>query len=380
VGANRCALALVLACAGVLCALDVARAQEARGTLPGLNWVRLEGAEDCLSAAELAERVEQRVGRSLFAAPSEAEIFVDGAVRAVRGTRASAAPGGARAYEITLQVSRRSGEVLGERVLSIEGGACSAIDDAVSLVIAVTLYPDSSLLAAGIPLAPETAASLHALFGDEPTDPDPSSLPSPLHATTQAPTPVARAQRAEPPKRRAPEPPPFVLGLDAVALVGAGQLPGVRLAAGGSLRFAPRALFPIELGAMHYFASASRASGAAGTVELELTALRLAGCPWTLFAPQLRACVGVEVGVLSADPEGFAVTARASRDFVVNVELGALYRPQLLGGLHLRLGVFAGVPLAQRAFVYEAPDGAPQTLFRTAPLEGRAEFGLGFDF
>ena len=51
-----------------------AQAQESAVTEPGLNWVRLAGADDCISAAELADAVELRVGRTLFVATTEAEL------------------------------------------------------------------------------------------------------------------------------------------------------------------------------------------------------------------------------------------------------------------------------------------------------------------
>src|SRR5687768_10727568 len=107
--------------AAALCGTPVATwaqgpipAQESTVTEPGLNWVRLAGAEDCLSAAELADRVEQRVGRNLFVATTTAELFVDGSVRGT--TRAGTAT---RTFDVTLQVSRPGGEVLGERALTI---------------------------------------------------------------------------------------------------------------------------------------------------------------------------------------------------------------------------------------------------------------------
>lgn len=345
-----------------------AAAQEQSGTLPALNWVRLQEAGDCISAAALAERVEQRVGRGLFAATTEAELFVDGSVRATRLSQTR------RAFEITLQVSRRSGEVLGERVLSIEGEACSAIDDAVSLVIAVTLDPKSSLLATGIPLAPETAASLHALFGAEPVDPDPATLP-------KAEPPLAQPEKiATPPRAPAPPAEPALrIGIDAIGAFGLGMLPGLRPAIGGAVRLEPRPLFPFDLALLHFVEGDADVDPGAGSVAFQLTLIALSACPWAIVEPSLRACVGLEGGRISAEPRGLPVTAPASEDLVLDGLVSAVLRPRIAGPLHLRVALTAAVPFAQRAFTYATAAG-PRTLFRTAPLQGRAEIGLGVTF
>ena len=72
---------------------------------PALNWVRLPGAEHCIAAAALADRIEERVGRVLFVPDTEAGLSVDGRVgRNEQG------------FQVTLQVSKPGGRVLGERV------------------------------------------------------------------------------------------------------------------------------------------------------------------------------------------------------------------------------------------------------------------------
>lgn len=341
-------------------------------TEPGLNWVRLPGAEDCLSASALADKVELRVGRTLFVATPEAELFVDGFVR---GT---AQPEGGRVFDVQLQVSRPNGEVLGERALSIEGQACSAIDDAVSLVIAVTLYPRSSLVVAGIPLDPTTAASLSSLFGDEPTDPDPTTLPS--VAVSPTPRPRRKPRTARPDgKGGLGDVQGTELSLDAIAALELGQVPGVRVAAGGYVRIFPRGLVPFEAGFAHYFVGTEPVEEG-GSVDFELTTGSLTACPWTFFSPELRGCLGLEGGVLTAVPKGLAVTEDPSSDAVLNIVLAAVYRPRIVGPLHLRLGVLVGVPLLQHEFVYQAQDSSSTTLFQTSQVQGRADLGLGVSF
>jgi hypothetical protein len=358
--------------AALLAVASSVRAQESAVTEPGLNWVRLAGADDCLSAAELADKVEVRVGRTMFVATTEAELFVDGSVT---GTARDGTTD--RTFNITLQVSRPGGEVLGERVLAIDGESCRVIDDAVSLVIAVTLYPRSSLVAAGIPLDPTTAASLQSLFGDEPTDPDPSSLPSVVV------TPMPRAKRApprEPAERNGTRRMPGMqLSFDAVAAGEIGQLPDVRLAVGGYFRVFPRDLVPIEVGAAYYFTSRDEVREG-GSVRFELATASLTGCPWTVLSQDLRGCLGIEGGVLTAAPSGLAVTAERSTDPVLNILFAAVYRPHIVGPLHVRAAAILGVPILQHEFLYQARDGTSATLFQTSQIQGRADIGLGLSF
>lgn len=347
-------------------------AQESAVTEPGLNWVRLAGADDCLSAAELADKVELRVGRTLFVATTEAELFVDGSVR---GTAREGSPD--RTFDITLQVSRPGGEVLGERVLAIEGESCSAIDDAVSLVIAVTLYPRSSLVAAGIPLDPTTAASLQSLFGDEPTDPDPNTLPT--IALAPVPRPKTKRQPMPTDRKGTRSMPGTLLSLDAVGSAGVGQLPDVRLAVGGYFRVFPRELVPVEAGGAYYI-SGSAEVPEGGSVRFELATASLAGCPWTVLTEDLRVCIGLEGGILTATPSGLAVSAKRTTDPVLNILFAGVYRPRIVGPLHLRAAVTLGVPILQHEFLYQARDGSSATLFQTSQIHGRADIGLGLSF
>jgi hypothetical protein len=357
----------------VLCALFTtasARAESvAQATAPGLNWIRLPGAEDCLTSAELAERVEQRAGRVLFAPATQAELFVDGYVSR-----------GAGAYTVQLQVSKRAGEVLGERTLEITGERCEVIDEAVTLVIAVTLYPRSALIATGIPLDDATAASLHALFGDEPTDPDPSSLPAPAadakakaHLGVQG---EATSIKGAPSAKLTS----WQLGIDLAVGAGLGELPVLTPAIAAHVRVVPPELWPIELSAQRSLVSTAELRRGAGALDMELLAAGLTACPWTLLSQDARLCVGARVGVLTVAPRDLAVPAAKSREAAFDLTIGVAYRPRIVGPLHFRMEVQGGVPLIQHQLVYEARDGTQTRAFSTAPVVGQAELGLGLTF
>jgi hypothetical protein len=342
-----------------------ARAQQALA--PGLNWVRLEGAEGCLSSAQLAQAVEARVGRPLFAPASDAGLFVDGHVR-----RAGAG------WDVRLEVSQPDGSVLGRRDMHVEGETCGVIDDAVTLVIAVTLYPDSGLVDSGIPLGPGTAASLEALFGAEPTDPDPASLPAP------APTPAVAPPRATPTERARStgvHEGRWSLGVDAAALGGSGQVPGVAAGASGHLLITPPSAWPVQAGAQLWPERTATAQGAPGQAHFDLLLVSIAVCPWQpAFMRALALCGGAEVGRLRVRPSGFASESRPASDMVVNLLALALWRPQLFGSLHLRAALALDLPLVQRSYTFETLDGTPAALFRMPQITARAELGLGLQF
>jgi hypothetical protein len=106
-----------------------ARAEEA-----SLSWVRLPGAEDCVSAPELAAMVEQRIGRSVLQAPSRAEISIEGRV----------ARDGESGWLAVIDVADRRGALLGRRELRLRDEPCSALDRPASLIISVLIDRDAA--------------------------------------------------------------------------------------------------------------------------------------------------------------------------------------------------------------------------------------------
>ena len=369
---------VVLACALLACALLlVARAACAQASssvaaavaeqrAPGLNWVRLEGASECLSAAELAERVEARVGRVLFTSATEAELFADGSVRAANG-----------GWDVVLEISQRDGTVLGRRVMRFEGERCAVIDDAVVLVIAVTLYPNSGLIDAGIPLDPRTAAHLEALFGAEPTDPDPASLPAAPPASTRASTDASdqpvRA-RAVPAVRSEP----WKVALDAALIAGVGQLPEAALGAGGALLITPPGAWPLQAAVFWLPPQTVPVEDAGGDARFDLLLASLAVCPWQpSWLRSLALCGAGELGRLRAQPR-FVSKNRAASDVVANMSALALLRVPLAGGLHARAALVLSMPLIQRSYEFQTLERTPQRVFRMPQVAARLELGLGW--
>src|SRR5262245_9058418 len=91
-GAQRAAAVALLVWIALVAFAPAARAQRTSS----LGWVRLAGAEQCIATQQLAQRVEQRVGRAVFVSASQADLAIEG--------RVERAPD-ADAFVVTLVVS-----------------------------------------------------------------------------------------------------------------------------------------------------------------------------------------------------------------------------------------------------------------------------------
>src|SRR5690349_20530 len=102
---------------------------QAAGLPVALHWTRAPGAEACIGPTELAQRIEARLGRAVFEPAGTAEFALEGHIQ-------PSANGG---YEVLLALNDAKGQQLGVRELSSQVSDCRQLDDAVTLVIAVTL-------------------------------------------------------------------------------------------------------------------------------------------------------------------------------------------------------------------------------------------------
>lgn len=340
---------------------------------PAINWVRTTGAQQCLGAFELAERVEERVGRVIFVPPSEAEVLVGGHV----------SPRDGGGYVVWLRVNDQAGVVLGERRIEFDGEDCSVIEGAVVKIISVTLYPNTGLVGGGIPLEPDTAASLQSLFDGEATDPDPNTLgatgppaPPPPTPGSQQDEPVLAGPEQDGSEASRVDEAGVVWGGDGVVIGGLGQQPDLAAGFGGYLFVRPVPDWTIELGFVQWMDAMATAPD--GRALIALMQASLSGCPWSSW--DLRLCGGAEVGRLSAAPRDFADNGVATDHLNANLLASAVYRPIIAGLLALRFGLTGILPLTQREYTYQGRDGDREVLFRSSPLALRAEFGMGAEF
>jgi hypothetical protein len=314
--------------------------------------------------------VEERVGRTLFVAPSEAALFVDGSVEAV-------ADGG---FAVQLQVSDRAGQVLGMRSLHFEGSDCAAVAAPVALIIAVTLYPDSGLTAATTPLDPELAARLSELFDRESSAPDPAATPpvaQPPAASEAAPQPQPLAAAPTPAIVEPPFEETLAIGVSGVAGLGTIPSPGLALGLRATLRLDQRWVF--EAGIDRYFAKQTRVRDL-GRIEFGLLEGALAVCPWPLLHNDVRMCAGAMLGVLTAEPSGFLGGGDTRSQWIVSARLNAVYRPRLSERIAARLALGIALPFFQRAYTVQGSDGLPIEAFRMSQVTGQAEAGISASF
>lgn len=307
-----------------------------------LGWVRQAGAESCMGTRELAQAVEQRLGRPVFVSAAAAEVFIEGRIEP------AASPPGFHAH---LALASQGGDILGMRDLDTREASCRAFDEELALVVALLIDPNAALTAPGAPRL-------------VPTPPPPQVI----HERVLIPVFVER-----------PSPPPGEPWGESVGVgpvFAAGLLPGA--SAGVSLRgeITPPRLFPIDVGGAVWLDAATDVAGRGATLSLSYGFLSL--CPLTVGTggTRLRACGGVQVGAIRASGHGFLVSGGQEHVVVQPALEGRLTR-RLLGPLELGIGLGVAFPLVRTRLFYLDGSGAEQELYRTGAVAGILDASLG---
>lgn len=359
-----------------------------------LSWVRLPGAEKCAGAHTLARVVEHRLGRPVFVAAAEAHHLVEGYVR----------PHPQGGWQAHLSVRNDAGEVLGQRDLHVRGEDCTVLTEPLTLVIALTLYPDASAMIATITEDDfdwDTWAAEHHDAArtespepsrDQPHQPEPpeKARPSAAPAPDDEPGQPAPLRRTEPsvlrqydggksPKlasRGAP------LTLYAGGVVGYGQLPSFTPGAVVAIALEPEDAWALELAGRLWAHSEARAERQ-GRANLQLMEIRGAICPlvWPWGnAMRLTGCAGLLLGVMQAQAREFESANGTMAHLMAGPELLARWELEILPWLTVRAAASASVPLTRPRFTYINEFGHDQELFEVAPVLTSLELGLGAHF
>ena len=383
-GAPRAATTAALVWLALVALALPARAQRTSS----LGWVRLAGAEQCIATQQLAQRVEQRVGHSVFVSASQADLAIEGRVE--RATDADA-------FVATLVVSDPSGRELGRRVLRAPGGDCRALEPALVLVIAIGLDPDAALPATQPPggLSSDTQALLSQLELPKTNEqalrdlavPDPSAVrPEPRGVDIE--TLPERPPRAviKPASKEMPALPAEPLNRVTVTIGITGEL-GVLpdTALGGTLRItlAIDEFWPLELSVTGLLPDRQALAASPAVAEMSLIAAGLGLCTPSkaLQTFEFLACAGPRAGALDARGDGFSEERATTSAWF---ELAALGATRLrLGAARswvLQLTVAAGASFIRDTFRYEDEQGRMRDLFRPEPVVGRIELGTGVSF
>jgi hypothetical protein len=357
-----------------LCTLLLPTAAAAEGTGVAFNWVRLAGAESCVSASELMNRIEGRAGRVLFVRSGDALLSIDGYVRVSDDPRG---------WAVRLAVSQPDGRVLGSRDLDVlVGDDCRVIDEAVEFLVHITLDADGGFNM-GIPLSTEARQLLDQAVGNEPFEGEPLMLLLGISSGSRqpAPQPVGPPPpSAAPPAQPTAQPEPPATGpssalFDVSGAAGVGRMPGVSFGLALHVALVTRANWTVELGLAVWPARRVEADGSKGHADFDALLGSLAICPWQ-FWQALALCAGADYGRMGAAASGFISPPQASSNTLFDVFGSGVLHFQVAGPLQLRGALVLTVPILRHEYVFETSAGN-QRLFRTSPVLAHVELGVG---
>lgn len=334
---------LVEASAQVVLEVNRAPAQKqdaAAARTSSLSWVRLPGAESCVSSQALASSVEAQLERTVFVSASAADLAVEG--------RAERTEAGWRAV---LNVTDDAGRSLGERVVESAEPSCEVLGQTVAVAVSVMIDP----LTAPSPATDEPAPA-----------PEPVAPPEPevIVRTVRVEVPV------EPP---APEPPRWRVEVDTTLVGAVGLTPTLSLGGMTSIIVEPPDFIPVLVeGVLIPWSPANTPSGQADFLHFH-AGLQL--CPLALREGglALHGCLGADAGgviVVGGDlqvDEGERIIGQAHAALRGHWDI--------VGPLSLRAGLHLLVPFRHDAFTV---GGA--AIYAPEPVAGMLDIGVGLHF
>jgi hypothetical protein len=337
--------------------------------------VRSPGAESCIGPVDLAARVEQRLGQSVFVPIGDAIVVIEGFV--------SPGPAG---FSVMLRVSSPDGEVYGSREITVEQTDCRKLDELAALVIAVTIHEQGG--ASGIALPQEVTAELDALFAGESSELDPSTLPPATEQPAAAAATPPPAPASTSPERAEPEPASLSFGAGMGMSIASGLQPNGTLAPVAHVALRVRSLGALVLSGFvglpshEEIADSSTTSSSAGTLTFHALGLALAVCAPELSAmgSHIALCVFGGGGRLRADADGFEATNGHVSKLWFEVGPEASARVTLIGPLYVRLAGRVPIRPSPPRYEYRRGDGARVAAFEVDPIGVSAELALGIDF
>ncbi|MDH5676359.1 MAG: hypothetical protein OEZ06_29845 [Myxococcales bacterium] len=350
------------------------RAASTRPRGPALSWVRLAGAESCISPVEMAEKVETRLGRRVFVPAADAIVSIEGNI----GT------GPAGGFKAELRVSDAKGTMYGVRALPLVHDDCRKLDDIMALIIALTLH-DGGGNGGGIPLPADVLAELDRLFEGEPAVLDPTSLPKSESAPEPASEPASEPARepAREPSSKAP-PLPWHLQLGVGLSLSTGLQPSVSVAPQAHLGFMLEGVGSAEVVGALGLAQTAHIRDPSGPAAGDLV-LR----PWSLFVelcgPELRlieplstrVCGDAGLGVMEAEAMEFR---QGSGDATARwFELGPALSLRLQPSRRLDFRLVVRLPIRPRPprFEYVRLDGNTELAFEVEKVGVGVELAAG---
>jgi hypothetical protein len=300
-----------------------------------LSWTRAPDAARCISAHDLARRIEDRLGRAVFVPPTRAAVFIEGWVE----------PNGA-GYHAIVSLTDAAGRVLGHRNLATADATCGDLSAPLVLSMALLIDPNAVLLPEG-------------------------SAPRPAAAETKEPPPPRHPQPLEPL-------PAWHTAVEVGGAVGLGLLPGSALGLFLRVGVKPPRAVRVTLEGESWSEERLTPSASANPVGFSLSQAVASLCPLEGEGSILRGmlCGGAGAGVLSTHGS-YDGAPRERHRFEASVLARAQVAAKMGSYLFLGVGLSASAPLVRDSFVYE-DDAGRQRLFRMSAAAGIFELTLGF--
>jgi hypothetical protein len=313
-----------------------------------LSWSRGDRARECITSNALAKAVEARLGRSVFVSPAAAEFMLEARI-----------DGGPSQWSATISLQDREGRRIGQRDLTSSERDCRALDQSLSLMLALAIDPNATLAVGGTPV--ESRAPPPALPSAVETAPAVA-----VRRTFDAPAPPRPALGSAPP-------PGFPAYAEGSFRLSFGMLPGDAVPG-----FAVAAVVPIQeswvirVGAGGWLPAQAEGQDGGVVISQFFAAFGLCGRVRTTGA-FLMLCAGAEPGLVAAAGYGFNQTWESDRRFALVAGPGGKVGVHLGGKFWAQLGGDLLVPIIRREFYYLKADDSSVEVFRSAAVTGAAE-------
>jgi hypothetical protein len=336
----------------IVATFALAAGEAAAGTATSsLSWVRLPGAESCITVPELGSRIENHLGRKALVSPSAGDVAIEARVARIAGGR----------YKATVGGTRRDGTPLGTRELVSPTSDCRSLDDGLVLVVALMIDPDA--------LEPARAAIA--------APPPPPPPPSPVEKSVTREVVHERIIVHE--VERVPVPAPawrVQAALSGAASVA--RVPGVAPAATFTVRAGPSRLvaFELTLGVVPL----QTLDVDAHAVDYTLVEGGLAYCPTVALGHyvSLGGCAGLRAGAIRSRGRAFAANSEIDRG-LVDIALGPHLMVDVARPVFLILSATALAPLVRQETTVTS-GGTVVVLDRRSVLGGEVGLGAGVRF
>lgn len=319
-----------------------------------LSWVRAPGAEACASLAEVAARVNARLGRPVFVAPTEAKLLIEATITEDRES------GG---FRVRIVLNSDAGAPLGTRDLGVPGDDCRAATDTAALAIALMIDPDAAAADS------EATFPVEARAKNEAPEPLPPSKP-----------PAPSEQAASPASRPTPQPEHWRTRLGVGALASVGQLPGVAVGGLGLVRLSPQSrLGGVDVSA-RYLAKKDQElrANVGGTFSASSVALAGFWAPLQKQRITFSVAAGGEVGVIASNGYNLATRNDYRLTWLTNAALDGDLALRLTDSVAMLLRLSLKLPLVREHFEAEVAGRATE-IFSTSAMIGDLALGLAFD-